>query len=93
MTFFLDENFPKSAENFLQSLGHTTYHVYQTEFQGSEDEKLFSLAQEQKAIFLTTDKDFLCILYNSNFCDSKVSTNSCYILLLHFTLLIVSFVS
>jgi len=58
MIFSLDENFPKSAENFLQSLGHTTYHAYQTEYQGSNDEKLFSLAQDYKAIFLTTDKDF-----------------------------------
>jgi predicted nuclease of predicted toxin-antitoxin system len=58
MKFFLDENFPRPAITFLESVGHSAAHALQSFPPGTEDAKLFAHAQEQKAIFVTTDKDF-----------------------------------
>jgi predicted nuclease of predicted toxin-antitoxin system len=58
MRFFLDENFPRSAISFLEADGHSASHALQSFQPGAEDSKLFAYAQEQKAIFVTTDKDF-----------------------------------
>ena len=57
MRFFLDENFPRPAITFLESAGHSASHALQSP-PGAGDTKLFAYAQEQKAIFVTTDKDF-----------------------------------
>lgn len=57
MNFFLDENFPKSAEQILQELGHKTFLLEKHQV-GIDDMSIFRLAQEKQAIFLTTDKDF-----------------------------------
>lgn len=58
MTFLLDENFPKSAERLLIELGHHVIDIRGTEQQGADDFQLFNLAQQHKAILLTTDRDF-----------------------------------
>jgi predicted nuclease of predicted toxin-antitoxin system len=58
MRFFLDENFPRPAIIFLESASHSASHALQSFPPGTEDSKLFAHAQEQKAIFVTTDKDF-----------------------------------
>jgi predicted nuclease of predicted toxin-antitoxin system len=58
MTFFLDENFPRAAITLLESAGHAGSHALQSFPPGTEDAKLFACAQERKAIFVTTDKDF-----------------------------------
>ena len=58
MRFFLDENFPRPAIAFLESAGHSASHALQTFPPGAADAKLFAYAQERKAIFVTTDKDF-----------------------------------
>ena len=58
MNFFLDENFPKSAEDYLITLGHQTFNIRSTQLEGIDDNTIFKLAQEKEAIFLTTDKDF-----------------------------------
>jgi len=58
MTFFLDENFPRPAMTFLESAGHSASHALHSFPPGTEDTKLFAHAQEQKAIFVTTDRDF-----------------------------------
>ncbi len=58
MKFFLDENFPRSALTLLESSGHSATHALPTFPPGTHDEKLFAHAQEQNAIFVTTDKDF-----------------------------------
>ena len=58
MKFFLDENFPKIAGRFLQQAGHEIFDIRSTEFEGSDDRKIFEFAQTEKAIFLTTDRDF-----------------------------------
>ena len=58
MKILLDENFPKSAEKVLIELGHQVIDIRGTELQGVDDFRLFELAQENKAVLLTTDRDF-----------------------------------
>ena len=58
MIFFLDENFPKSVVSLLEQKGHKIIDIRSTEHEGSNDIKIFELAQKEKAIFLTTDRDF-----------------------------------
>jgi predicted nuclease of predicted toxin-antitoxin system len=58
MNFFLDENFPKTALVELQRTGHTAVHALERFPPGTNDDQLFAHAQETRAIFLTTDKDF-----------------------------------
>ena len=58
MKFFLDENIPKQAVEMLHQSGHETYDVRSTSDEGASDETIFELAQAEKAVFLTTDKDF-----------------------------------
>lgn len=58
MKFFLDENFPKSADRLLKSRGHRVEDIRGTEKEGLKDKPLFEISQELKAIFFTTDKDF-----------------------------------
>jgi predicted nuclease of predicted toxin-antitoxin system len=56
--FFFDENFPKSAGPLLMARGHECVDIRGTGKEGAEDIAIFQLAQEQRAIFLTTDRDF-----------------------------------
>jgi predicted nuclease of predicted toxin-antitoxin system len=58
MKFFLDENFPRLAIAQVQSIGHTATHALEFFPPGTADEKLFSRAQTDGAVFLTTDRDF-----------------------------------
>jgi predicted nuclease of predicted toxin-antitoxin system len=58
MKFFLDENFPRPALTFLESVKHSASHALQYFPPGTPDTKLFAHAQEQNAVFITTDKDF-----------------------------------
>lgn len=58
MLFFLDENFPRSAVEFLGTHGHTAVRALDYFPQGTGDDRLFDKAQELGALFLSTDKDF-----------------------------------
>ena len=58
MIFFLDENFPKAATPILIKEGHKIVDIRGTDQEGLEDEELFKIVQKNKAIFLTTDKDY-----------------------------------
>jgi predicted nuclease of predicted toxin-antitoxin system len=58
MKFFLDENFPRTALAFLESAGHPATHTLQHFPPGKDDATFFAYAQEQQAVFVTTDKDF-----------------------------------
>jgi predicted nuclease of predicted toxin-antitoxin system len=58
MKFFLDENFPRPAMAFLESAGHSASHTLEKFPPGTEDTILFAHAQEEQAVFVTTDKDF-----------------------------------
>lgn len=58
MIFFLDENFPKTAHDYLSGLGHYVLDIRGTKEEGADDASLFEMAQINKVIFLTTDRDF-----------------------------------
>jgi len=58
MKFFLDENFPRTALSQLQSAGHSAVHALEIFPPGTADEQLFTHAQQEQAVFVTTDKDF-----------------------------------
>ena len=58
MKFFLDENFPKTITPILEEKGHEVFDIRSTQFEGADDASLFEFAQQNEAIFLTTDKDF-----------------------------------
>jgi len=58
MKFFLDENFPKTAEALLVAGGHTVLDIRGTEDEGAQDPDIFTMAQESQAVFLSTDRDF-----------------------------------
>ena len=58
MKFFLDENFPRTALALLESTGHSAAHTLQYFPPGTADASLFAHAQKQKAVFVSTDKDF-----------------------------------
>jgi predicted nuclease of predicted toxin-antitoxin system len=58
MNFFLDENFPRPAITQLQSAGHSAIHAMDVFPPGTTDDLLFAHAQKERAVFVTTDKDF-----------------------------------
>ena len=58
MIYFLDENFPKKAISLLETHQHTAFDIRDSSKEGLEDKEIFSLAKMEKAVFLTTDKDF-----------------------------------
>lgn len=58
MNFLLDENFPKSAADFLQEAGHCSFKLLELAEQGTVDRGVFELAQQKQAVLLTTDRDF-----------------------------------
>ena len=58
MKFFLDENFPKAAAALLVGRGHQVVDIRGTDQEGAADTAIFHMAQQQRAVFLTTDRDF-----------------------------------
>lgn len=58
MKFFLDENFPKTAAVALGNMGHEVFDLRGTSEEGAADDRIFAVAQELGAVFLTTDRDF-----------------------------------
>jgi len=58
MKFFLDENFPKKAKEILEETKNEVFDIRGTDLEGSKDTTIFEKAQEHKAIFLSTDRDF-----------------------------------
>lgn len=58
MNFLLDENFPKKAVDILKVYGHQTFDIRGTELEGCKDTVIFEKSQKEKAVFLTTDRDF-----------------------------------
>ena len=58
MKFVLDENFPLSARNLLEQIGHKVIDIRESKLRGESDYVLFQFCQELKGVFLTTDRDF-----------------------------------
>ena len=66
MKILLDENFPKKSLVLLKSYMHEVIDIRQTQLEGLEDIKIFNLAKKEKALFLTTDKDFYHTIHFNN---------------------------
>ncbi|MDA3940605.1 MAG: DUF5615 family PIN-like protein [Spirochaetia bacterium] len=49
---------PKKVTSVLEQLGHTVLDIRGTMQEGISDIEIFSLSKKEKAIFLTSDKDF-----------------------------------
>ena len=58
MNFLFDENFPKSAREFIESLGHRVLDFREEGVRGSPDEIVMAMAIKYSAVILTTDRDF-----------------------------------
>ena len=64
MRFFFDENFPKSAAEVLERFGYDWYDPRGTELEGAADSTVIEEARRQKAVLLTTDRDFFHTLHH-----------------------------
>lgn len=58
MKFILDENFPKSAQQLLKKYGHEAFDLQKLLLNGKSDEEILKRAICERAIVLTTDRDF-----------------------------------
>ena len=58
MTFLFDENFPKSARPLLEERSHTVIDFRIDGVVGADDSEVIGLAQRNRAVILTTDRDF-----------------------------------
>ena len=58
MNFLFDENFPKSARAVLERWGHEVFDFRRLGIIGSPDEAIMSMAFENAAAVLTTDRDY-----------------------------------
>ena len=58
MKFLLDENFPRSSADFIESCGHEAIHFDEACKSGDDDEAVFATAQRLGATILTSDRDF-----------------------------------
>lgn len=58
MKFFVDENVPKIVSEYLISLNHDVIDIRGTNKEGIDDFSIFQLSQDNKAIFVSTDRDF-----------------------------------
>jgi len=54
----VDENIPKMTVQVLRSEGHDVRDIRRTEFEGSNDEILWKMAQREERLFITTDMGF-----------------------------------
>ena len=69
MNFFLDENFPKVAINYLKDLGYNVIDIRSTENEGLDD---YSIFKHDNRLFLLK-KDGSGGYYSSLFCISKTA--------------------
>ena len=58
MKFLLDENFPRSSADFIESCGHEVIRFDEACDSGDDDEAVFSVAQRLGATILTSHRDF-----------------------------------
>lgn len=59
MKILVDENIPIITVNELRNLGHEVVDLRGTQNKGINDENVWQLAQQAKALFITTDKGFV----------------------------------
>lgn len=66
MNILIDENFPKKSGDFLQSKGFNVIDIRGTDKEGISDIEIFKIAKKEKAVLLTTDKDFYHTIHFTN---------------------------
>ena len=66
MRFLLDQDVWRVTENFLKDLKHDVLSVSEIGFSQSSDFDLLKIAQEQKRIFVTRDRDFGNLVFVKN---------------------------
>jgi len=59
MKILVDENIPKITVRELQTRGHEVFDIRGTERQGIFDDELWSFAQTEQRMLVTTDKGFV----------------------------------
>ena len=57
--FVVDENLPQEVASWLSSQGFCAEHIAQVSLRGAPDDQVFHYAQQQGAILVTRDKDFV----------------------------------
>ncbi len=58
MKLFVDENIPNITALELQAMGHDVFDIRGTPHQGMSDDDLWTLAQSEQRMLVTTDKGF-----------------------------------
>jgi predicted nuclease of predicted toxin-antitoxin system len=58
MKILVDENIPSITVQKLRALGHDALDIRGTDLQGIPDARLWSLAQEEQRLLITTNKGF-----------------------------------
>ena len=58
MKMFVDENIPNVTVQELQAMGHDVLDIRGTSQQGMLDDELWSLAQSEQRLLVTTDQGF-----------------------------------
>ncbi len=59
MRILVDENIPFMSAKELRTLGHEVIDIRGTEHEGMTDEDLWTIAQKEKRLLITTDKGFV----------------------------------
>ena len=59
MRIFVDENIPKATVNALRDMGHEVKDIRGTSEQGMEDPAIWTKAQQERRVLVTTDKGFV----------------------------------
>ena len=67
MKLLVDENIPRQTVHALRELGHDVLDVRGTDKQGISDSELWRIAQDQKRLLITTDRDFAVRRTESHF--------------------------
>ncbi|MBW2039404.1 MAG: DUF5615 family PIN-like protein [Deltaproteobacteria bacterium] len=65
MKFLADENIEREIVNCLREEGHVVFYVAEME-PGISDEAVLNLANKEKAILMTSDKDFGELVFRLN---------------------------
>ena len=62
MKFLVDNALPPFVAEGLRGAGHDAMHIRDYGYQAAEDEKIFSLAESENRILISSDTDFGIIL-------------------------------
>lgn len=62
MKIKLDENFPRSAQEFLRNLGHDCHTVFDEGLSGGTDDRLIEICRSELRLLFTLDVDFADIV-------------------------------